>query len=238
MKRNIIGAILFCVLVGEVTVGYASGLFTLPGIVVFLLMYLLYFILLDAIAVKYQLSNMGLVLVNFALYSVLITGLFHGEIADYVLRPANNLMTTLIRVQCSFYPLFALYLLRKYVPNRQKATSVRKAAVLFALFFAVISPSKSIGFIKLHDTFQIAPGVSLLFTFLAVAALLAGLRMKSSGIYVNRRFEIWTWVLLAISLIPGLVFFILLLMLMLIVGVFYLARKDFRNSSVLSTSST
>ncbi len=116
-KYNLLGAALLLILVGEVTVGASNGLYTVPGFIVLAFLYLGYFRLLDSLSHRYHLSNTGLILVNFALYSVLITGLLHGELASYVIRPQDDLITSLIRLQCSLYPVFAFHLLRRLVPT-------------------------------------------------------------------------------------------------------------------------
>src|SRR4051812_14120875 len=89
--RNFLGAVLCLVLVGEPTVGTKSGIFTPPGFVALFTMYFLLFLLYESLAEKYKLTYGKLVLLNFAIYSVLITGLLHSEIADYVLHPHNAL---------------------------------------------------------------------------------------------------------------------------------------------------
>lgn len=221
------------ILVGEVTVGFSNGLFTPPGFIILATLYLLYFILLDSIALRFKLDNVGILLVNFSLYSVLITGLMHGEIADYVLHPENQLITTLIRVQCSFYPLFAFYLLRSIAPRTPKVISPAVALALLLAFFVVLSGSGSIGFIKLIETFRIAPVLSIFFTSLAVIALFIALNKRHTIVrYDNKIFGIWSVVLLLIGLVPGLPFFLLLLGVMIIVSIRYLFSPDFRKSSV------
>lgn len=208
-------------------------MFTVPGMIVLGMLYLFYFILLDSIVSAYRLNNIGIILVNFALYSVLITGFLHGEIADYVLRPDNTLITTLIRIQCSFYPLFAFYLLRKVFPNRRSTISVLRASSLFFLFVAVISLSKTFGIIRMVETFQLAPFLSFLFAGFALIALFSGLHLrKSSHQYKNSKFELWSWLLLIISFIPGLPFFLIMLSLMIVVSLAFIFQKDFRSSSV------
>ena len=232
-RRNLLGSLLFLILVGEVTVGFKNGLFTPGGLVVLLGLYFFYFLLLESLVAKYRLSNMSLVLINFALYSVLITGLFHGEIADYVTRPDNWLITTLIRIQCSFYPLFAFYILNKIAPRTKPAPTVQLATTLFLGYILLLTPSKNFGFIRLLNTAETAPVISVVLVMAAILALVVGLSGKpATGFYKNRAFKTWSWLLLGIGLIPGLPFFMLLLLLMIFVSMKFLSKPEFRAASV------
>jgi len=233
-KRNLIGGVLFLLLAGELNVGGQNGLFTTSGFVVLFALYFLYFITLESIVVRYKLNNISIVLVNFAFYSVLITGLFHGELADYVLKPDNSLITTLIRIQCSIYPLFAFYILRKIAPRIHSAVKVRTGLVMLAIYVALLSFSTSFGLVRLLSTFQSVPLIAVGFTIAAVMALLFSVRQhKKSPSYYNNIFGWLALILLIASLVPGLLAFLLLIILMIITGVMYLWKPKFRNSSVL-----
>lgn len=232
-KRNVLGAALFLVLVGEVTVGSKNDLFTPVGLMILVSLYFWYFLLLDAIMTRYNLDNLGLVLVNFALYSVLITGLLHGELDDYVTHPENWLITTLIRIQCSFYPLFAFYLLRRLAPKTRKSLPLPMAVALFFGFIALITPSESFGFIQLARTFDTAPFITVGFSAAAIAALVMAWRRRPAKTpYSGNMFGIWSAVILLVGLIPGLGFFLLLLILSIIVGMIFIAKPRFRTMSV------
>ncbi len=218
---------------GEVGVGASNGLFTVPGAIVLILLYVFYFKLLDAIVTTYKLSNLGVVLVNFALYSVLVTGLLHGEIGDYVLHPEHTLITTLIRIQCSFFPLFAYYFLRKLPPAQEAKPSITKAAVYFGIYMAVLSLTKVIGIGKLIETVQIAPLTSLFYICLAIAAYAIGIRQKAqTKPTYSQSFEICAWILFVLSLVPSFAFFLVLLVVMIVVSVVFLYQKSFRQTAV------
>ena len=77
-KRNSAGMLLLLVLVGEPTVGFANGLYTPAGLIVLLALYFSFFLLLDSLVRRFNLNNLGLVLITFSLYAVFITGLLHG----------------------------------------------------------------------------------------------------------------------------------------------------------------
>lgn len=229
-----LGALLFLILVGEPTVGYNSGLFTLPGLVVLSLLYLLYFWLVDALVTRYNFSNLQLVLVNFALYAVLITGLLHGELADYVLHPHNNLITTLIRLQSSLYPLFAYALLRRISPQSPPGASLWKAALGFGLFVVVLSPTRQFGLGRLALTFIQAPFAANLYGVLAILALVAAWHLRKprrAPTAYTPTFIAWSVLLLVFGCLPALPAFLALLVLSLGVGLFYLARPNFRNTA-------
>ena len=225
-KRNFAGAILFLLLVGELTVGTKNGLFSPGGLIALLLLYWTYFLLFDGLVCFYRLSNFGIVLLNFALYSVLITGLLHGELGDYVIHPQNDLITTLIRLQCSLYPVFAYWFLR--APKTQ-GPSLRSRAVIFAVFVGAISlVTPAYGIRKLVWTFQTAPAVALVFTVLGLAAWQLAIRQPARNSQRNLLLGFFSLTLLVISVVPSLAFFFLLLILMIVFSVILLADKKFR----------
>jgi hypothetical protein len=233
-RWNVLGSLLFLIFVGEVTVASANGLFTPQGFMVLVALYFCYFLLFDSIVFKYNLRNLDIVLVNFALYSILITGLLNGELGDYLVRPHDRLITTLIRIQCSFYPLFAYYLLKKLATQRSTPLAVGRAALVFLVFVLIVTPSKSFGLIRVIQTAKIAPVIIFISCLLAVGALLLALRAKSKAqIYTDKLFGLWTLFFLILGLIPGLSFFLALLGAMIIVSVVYLLKPGFRNTSVV-----
>jgi hypothetical protein len=232
--RNILGSLLFLILVGEMNVGAVNGLFTPSGFIVLAALYLFYFILIDAIVAKFKIDNLGLVLVNFALYSVLITGLLHGEIADYVLQPNNTVITTLIRIQCSFYPLFAYFLLRRFSPQKKSEIEIKNAIIMFIAFILVLSPSKGFGITKLINTIQIAPFICLILGSLAFISLIIALRRNTPIPPYESKYIIFTsLILLIIGLMPGLPFFLILLSMMIVSSLVFLTKERFRNARVV-----
>ncbi|MGV9001828.1 MAG: hypothetical protein ACOH18_02640 [Candidatus Saccharimonadaceae bacterium] len=238
MLRSIVGALLFFVYVGEMTVGSGSGLYSLPGIIVFSLLYFSYFLLLDSLVERYKLNNLQVVLVNFALYAVLITGLLHGELQDYTLHPENNLITTLIRIQCSLYPLFAFYVLRFIAPQRRLKISVKKAVLLFIAFILLMTPTKTFGLYTLFETFHTVPGIAVFFSLIAVILLIKVLGVPQklpTNVFKSKAFGVWCIVLFVLGLIPTLTTFLILLVLMIILSLYYLLKSTYRNSSVAPT---
>lgn len=219
--------------VGEVAVGAYNGLFTVPGFITLSLLYILYFNVFDAIVAKYHLSNLGAVLLNFALYSVLITGLFHGELADYVLEPENNLITTLIRLQCSMYPLFAYYWLRRFAPTHRKTNNVRKHVLILLGFMLLVSPTGTIGFGVLLHTISVAPHVVSLFLILASISLwVAFTRQSPKQPSTSRWLRFGSIILGLIALIPNFIMFLTLLIAMLVMGILLLKSPSYRNAAI------
>jgi hypothetical protein len=227
-RRNFAGAILFLLLVGELTVGSKNGLFTPGGLIVLLLLYWTYFMLFDALVVRYRLTYLGIVLINFALYSVLITGLLHGELADFVTKPQNNLITTLIRVQCSLFPIFVYRLL-----GAPKAASLRRSALIFIGFVTTISLfSPTFGWRRLTATFEVAPSITLGFILAAVVAYwLATNPSNRAVVYHDRWLLFASLILLVVSLIPSVLSFFMLLTLMIAFTLIFLSRPKFRQAA-------
>lgn len=232
MKRAFLGALLFLILVGEPTVGRASGLFTPVGILVFAVLYISYFLLFDSITHRYKLNNLQLVLINFALYSVLITGLLHGEIRDYALHPHNDVITTLIRVQCSLFPLYVYPLLTRLAPRTKPALQLPAALAVFVSAMAVLSLSGHFGSADLLDTFRVAPRLAAIFVICALAAIFAALRTTKVQKYKpGHAIEAWSWIFLVIGLVPSTRFFLVLLCGMLLTSGFFLAKKSYRHTT-------
>jgi hypothetical protein len=227
-RRNFAGAILFLLLVGELTVGGKNGLFTPRGFIVLLLLYWTYFMLFDALVAHYRLTYLGIILINFALYSVLITGLLHGELADFVTKPQNDLITTLIRIQCSLFPIFVYRLL-----GAPKTTDLRRSALIFIGFVTVVSLfSPTFGWRRLMVTFEFAPFISLGFFLMAVLAWwLAANRSNRASVYKDRRLFFASLILLAVSLIPSVLSFLMLLILMISFALILLSRPNFRQAA-------
>lgn len=238
MPRTLIGALLFLILVGELTVGAHSGLFSLGGIIVFCLLYFTYFLLIDALVAARQLTNLQLVFINFALYSVLITGFLHGEIQNYALHPHQDLITTLIRLQSAVYPVFAYQLLQRWYPLHKSLLPVPKAVLVFVGFIIIMSLTGRFGLAQTFDTFRIAPAYSIVFGLLGIIALLVGLQHKSKpkSAYSNPRLRWWSVAFVILGCVPVLPSFIILLILELIVGLYYTFNIKFRQAVVAPLS--
>jgi hypothetical protein len=164
-----------------------------------------------------------MVFLNFGIYAVLVTGLLHAELADYVLKPQDHIITTLIRIQCSLFPIFAFYLLNRWMPRQSdQALSWRASWGLFAGFslaftaFTLSVPSiKGFGWLTAASTIQAAPVFSLFFIVLAVALAVTALRRRASGTtYSSQRFTIFSLGCLLLGATPSLGFFIVLLIIM------------------------
>lgn len=235
--RTLLGAILSLILVGEVTVGMASGLYTPAGLVVFSLLYITFFMVMDSLVQSRNLNNLQITLLTFAFYAVLITGLLHGEIKDYSLRPDNSLITTLIRIQASLFMLFTFPIVNRLLPGRPVA-SPRKSFLVFMAVVLILTPAGKFGLFEVFRTAQTAPFLTAFFVTMAIIALVIALRKNPlpAKPYANRAFMLWAWLLLFLGLFPSLPIFFILLMLMLCVGIYYLRKASFRQASVNYTT--
>ena len=231
-RRNLLGAGLFLIMVGELTVALYSGLLTPPGLIVLGVLYLLLFLLYEALAVRYNLSYLGIVLLNFSIYSVLITGLLHGEIADYVQHPENNLITTLIRIQCSFFPLFAYLLINKLAPRKvANVPKLSSVIVAWVVFMALLSQSQDFGLAVVARTFQQVPALATVFTVAAMLAAVFALRSRATSDHKPKRWTlVSSWLLFAICLIPTLPAFMIVVIAMPVLGILALKNSRFRHS--------
>ncbi len=234
-RRTWLGALLFLIFVGEPTVGFKSGLFTNPaGFIALASLYLVLFLLYEALVVKFHLTNGRLVLLTFSIYSVVVTGLLHGEIGDYGLHPHNDFATTLIRIQCSMFPPFAYYLLNK-VSKRdvKRVLPVSKALLIAVIYILILTPTHRFGVTKVVDTFREAPLEALFYSILGLISLVAALMPSKPGHrYETSALTIWTWILFGAAIIPLPLFFVVLLLTMIIVTVAYLRVPSWRNASV------
>lgn len=233
-RRSLLGTLFFLVFVGELTVGRNSGLYTPPGLVALLLLYFCYFHLFDALVAHYRMNRLGVVLVNFALYSVLITGLLHSEISSYVEHPEDGLIITLIRIQCSLFPLFAYRLLERVAPRTNyQSLSVRTAVLLFAAYILILTPTHQFGIGSALHAIAAAPMLSAAFVVAALVALAVGLRTRAvvRPRRAYARFTIWSLLLGILALIPSIPVFLILLAGMIMVGVYYLMESEFRTAA-------
>lgn len=234
-KRNLLGAMLFLIMVGEPTVGAASGLYTPPGFIVLGTLYILLFLLYESLTVRYGLSYGRLALLNFGVYSIGITGLLHGELANYALTPRDNFITTLIRVQASFFPLFAYYLVNRYIV-RKPANIPRLRTILIAcgIYVALLSLSHTFGIDMVLKVLHHAPLYFLVGIGMAMWAVVAALR---PGIVIKQPFRdaylgpisIGLLILGCIPLLPA---FVTLLITMPVAAIYYLSKPTFRNTTI------
>lgn len=235
MKRAIAGTLLLLILVGEPTVGIATGLYTLPGFIVLGTLYVLIYLLYEALDDKYQLSNLQLLLINFGLYAVLITGLLHGEIADFVLHPNNNLITVLIRIQSACFPLFVYPILNRYLPRTKPPLELWKVVLLWLGYFLLLTPTKKIGFLTVLFTLKVAPMYSIVLIVMALMALLwaIGIQKTAKSSTIRNKTLLIASVLLAIvGAIPNLKLLFVLLIAMPLVTIYFISQKNFRTAHI------
>ncbi len=229
--RNGLGAVLMLVYAGELTVVHGNSLLTPAGIIVLPALYFVYFCLLDGLVARYKLSQAGLVLLHFALYGVLITGLLHGELQNYIHHPEDSLITTLIRFQAGLYPLFSYHLLNRLAPKRP-AAPIGLALMLCAGYVAILTPTRSFGLITAWETFSTAPLLCAFWSGLGLAALCIAFRRTAKSPPVrNKRILSITVALGIIACIPAVAAFVLLIIGMLTVGAFWLASRSIRQSA-------
>jgi len=235
-KRILLGSFLFIAYVGEISVGLYSGLFTPPGLLVLSCLYVILFLLYEALNKKYLLTYTGAILLTFGIYSVGVTGLLHGEIANYVTTPQHGLITTFIRVQCSLFAVFAYYLLNKIFPSKatDKTPAIRTMLMISMLFVLLLTPSKKFGLITAYHTFQTAPLLSVIFTMLGIICIILALRQNASAAkrYSSRVFTIISVELLILSLVPLLQAFIVLVFIMPILTLWFMRQPVFRKALV------
>ena len=214
--------------------GAKSGLFTPQGFAVLYTMYFLLFLLYESLANKYRLTYGQLALLNFALYSVLITGLFHREIADYVLHPHNDLITTLIRVQCSFFPLFVYALLNRWgTRDVRHVASLRAILLAWVVFVLILGLTHKFGLPGGAYTFQVAPIAATVFTCLGLLATLLALRPNASArTFSDRRLVGFSIALAIVGAIPSVAGLLVLVVAMPSIAVAYLLRPAFRRSTI------
>jgi hypothetical protein len=230
-KRNFLGALLFLIFVGEPTVGIQTGLFVSLNIFVLGALYLNLFWLYESLIARYKLTYAQLIPLTFIIYSVLVTGLLHGELTNYAKGQA--VITTLIRIQCSVFPIFAYYLLNRYLPRQSsRAPSIKRAGLILLVFILLLTPTKKFGLITLIQTFQKVPLISTLFVLLAVAAILwlIYLGKAKKGSFESKSFTTLSWFLLIIGCIPSVVTLIALIVIMPVGAAIYLRKSAFRQA--------
>lgn len=231
-KRSIVGAFLLLVLIGEPAVGSITNLFTIPGFLTFVLLYLFLFHLFESIIVKFKLVAWQLVLLTFAIYSVGVTGLLNKELTEYLLKP--NPFISLIRIQASFFTIFAFYLLNQWFPRQtQPVLSVKKALILFSIFGLLVSLTGSWGVPAVIFTFKTVPNIALVFTFFAVLAVFLAFFIKSEPILIkSKKLTLFSLFLLLQGLVPSSITFTILLFGMILGGIYLLLNPKLRNMAI------
>lgn len=228
-KRNLLGALLFLLFVGEGTVGLYNGLFTPAGLIVLSGLYLTLFWFYEAMITRFQMTYAQLIPLTFAVYSVLITGLLHGELANY--GKGEAVITTLIRIQCSLFPIFAYYVLNRYYPRLSKGPSILKTSLLLGGFFLLLTPTKQFGLVNLVETFQTVPAIALGFSIAGILAFALTFKPGHAGqTFRSRSFTLVTWCLFALACIPSLVTLFILLVAIPIVIAVYWYKPSFRQA--------
>ena len=220
--------------VGEPTVARANGLYSPPGFIVLLSLYCLLFASYDLLAKKYRLTFGALAWLNVAVYSIGITGFLHGELQNFA-KPDEWLITLLIRIQCSFFPLFAYYVLRKFGTNDFKPPSAGKVIAGWIIFIAVLSMTSSFGLQPVLNTLQHVPVISMVSLAIAVGALFMAFRPRTSyrrQAYSNPALTRWCVALGVLGLIPFPAALLTLLVVMPIVAGYYLKLAGFRDTLI------
>ena len=227
-RRSLLGTLLLTILIGEPTVGMATGIFTPPGIIIFFFLYLTLFHLFDSIITKYTLVTYQVILLTFAIYSVLVTGLLHKEFTEFAKGP---LITMLIRIQASFFVAFAFYLLNKIMPrDEEKVLSITQASVFFTIFVLILSVTGAWGIPSVISAFATVPLLSLTFSIAAIAATFFALSGKPKPtVYKGKKLMWLIYFYLLMGAIPSLVTFMTLLITMILGGVYLLVNREARN---------
>lgn len=233
-KRSILGAILLTILIGEPTVGIATGIFTPLGVIVFFFLYLTLFHLFESIITNYKLVTYQVILLTFAIYSVGVTGLLNKELTEYFLKPQDFLIITLIRIQASFFAAFAFYLLNRIIPrDESKVFSIKQSVILFIIFVSLFSLTGIWGFPSVIFAFKTVPLLSMLFSISALVAGYFALRSKAQPTKYESKKLVWLiYFYLFLGAIPNIVPFMILLITMIFGGVYLLVNKETRNMSL------
>lgn len=233
-KRSILGTILLTILIGEPTVGIATGIFTLPGLIIFFFLYLTLFHLFDSLIFKYKLVTYQVILLTFVIYSVGVTGLLNKELTEYILKPQDFLIITLIRIQASFFVVFAFLLLNKLIPrDESRALSVKQSLIFFTVFVSLLSLTGIWGFPSVLFAFKTAPLLSMFFSISALAAAYFALYSKAQPTKYESKKIVWfIYLYLLMGAIPNIVPFMILLITMIFGGAYLLINKETRNMSL------
>ena len=217
------------ILIGEPTVGAKTGLFTPPGIILFFFLYLCIFHLFESIIVKYKLVIYQVILLTFAIYSVLVTGLLNKELTEFVLQ--SPIFPALIRIQASFFIAFAFILLNRVIPRDEtKVLSIKRSIILSTIFVLIISISGTWGLPSVLFTIQTVPLLTLLFVALAIIAVYFALHSKPVPTnFENKKLILVIYFYLLVGAIPNIVTFLILLTSMITGGFYLLLNKQARS---------
>ncbi len=228
--RSIIGTFLLIVLIGEPSVGVKTGLFTPAGFVIFFFLYLSLFHLFDSLIATYRLVFVQVILLTFAIYSVLITGLLHKELTEYVLTP--NLFITLIRIQASFFVAFAFYLLNAFIPrDLSKVLPINISIILFVIFVCLMSLGGKWGFPALFFTVKLVPTLAIFYIFLAILAVIIGFSIHPKQKEYKSSMVIFIIICnVILGIIPTIVTLFILVISMIGSGIYFLINSKMRNA--------
>lgn len=223
------GTLLLTILIGEPTVGIATGIFTPPGIVIFFFLYLTLFHLFESLIFKYKLVVYQVILLTFAIYAVFVTGFLNKELTEFVLKPGP--IPALIRIQASFFVVFAFYLLNRIIPrNEEKVLSVKQSFIFFSIFVLLMSLTGTWGIPSVIFTFATVPMLSIIFIVIALIAIFFIFYTKPvPTTYQGKIFLYLTLFYLLMGAIPNLVTFLILLITMIFGGIYILLKKEIRN---------
>lgn len=229
------GALLFLIMVGEPAIGAKTGLYTVPGFCILFGLYLCYFTCLDVLVYRYQLNRIQLVFLTFITYSFLITGLLHGELLEYVHRPQDWLVITMIRIQCSFYTIFAYELLNKLFRTTKRPKNTALPFVFFIVFVLLLTPTKTFGIFQVISVIKDASLPFVIFSLLAIGAFVA---MRSDKFSSTRVLPVKSMMKVSICLfilacVPSLPTFLVLLIAMPMSGCILLSNKNNRLARVV-----
>lgn len=232
-KRPFIGALLCLCIAGEPTVGFMTGLFS-PAFPFLFCLYFFLFTFLDGLSAKYKLTIMQLILLTFVLYAVGITGFMHKELTEFVLHPKNDLITILMRLQPSFFTVYAFTIINHISPRYpQKTVPPFYAAIGLLLVIILLSFTGIWGIPLLFTTMQITPIIGIVFIVLCILALWLFFHVpKGEDSYHQKSLLYWAYVFLVIGCIPLPIFFIISLVLMTGVTIIYLFSPGFRNALI------
>lgn len=223
------GPLFLLVLVGEPNVGMATGLYTPGGFMALYLLYLVSFLVFDAYVSRYTPTVAQLALFTFAYYAVFITGFFHAEIADYTAHSGRELITTLIRVQASFFTVYAFVLLHRVFGRRSTGIRMRTSLLILSAYVLLMSLTGKLGIPAIIMTVTEAPLLSGVFMALGLMALVfATRRVESVSGRPPRGLVSLSLLFAALAIVPGITAYMALILAQIAASVILLSRRSFR----------
>jgi hypothetical protein len=123
--------------------------------------------------------------------------------------------------------------MNRFIP-KTKPAKLSAGLMVFVGAMLMLSLSRQFGIVDLLDTFRVAPRIATIFTIGALVALLSALRTYKPALIrevVNGKVMMWSWIFLIIGLVPLLPFFFVLLLAMIMVSLYLLSKRPFRNTS-------